>query len=246
MKTDLDDSGHERLTQAILARTSGGGCAAARERLCDLIDGALAPFDRDLTDGHLTHCAACADLAAALAETAGVLPSFAALAPRSSVVGDVLLATSRRPAQPAFGDRVAAWLRRAAARPRFSLEAAYVMTVLLLVILGNPVAAFRDASVRVEPRVAAVASAVGRPIAEMRAAGEERLTSVGRAIGPKAGSPGILAQGRARLWQFWQTRVDRPVRAIVLQVREWAVRAVGELRAIVGAPAGEPRRGPVR
>ena len=246
MKTELDASGHEALTRAILARTSGNGCAAARDRLCDFVDDALAPFDRSLVDGHLAHCPGCAALAAALAEATSVLPSFATLTPPTSVVFDVLRATSRRPPEPGLGERLSVWLGRVAARPRFSLEVAYVLTVLLLVVLGNPVDAFRDASVRVEPRVAAVASAVGRPIARARAAGEETLTSVGRAIKPKAEVVGTLAQGRALLWQFWQTYVDTPVRTVLSQMRQWAGRAVDELRTMVGAKAGEPSAGPVR
>jgi hypothetical protein len=246
MKTELDASGHEALTRAILARTSGDACGSARERLCDFVDDTLAPFDRGLVDGHLAHCQACGNLAAALAESAEVLPSFATLAPRTSVVFDVLRATSRRPPEPGLGERLSAWLGRVAARPRFSLEVAYVLTVLLLVVLGNPVDAFRDASVRVEPGVAAVASAVGRPIARARAAGEETLTSVGRAIKPKAEAVGTIAQGRLLLWQFWQTYVDAPVRAMVLQVREWAERAVLEVRTIVGAKGSEPPARPAR
>jgi anti-sigma factor RsiW len=246
MKIDLDAGGHEALAQAILARTSGSGCAAAHDRLCDFVDDALAPFDRSLVDGHLAHCPGCAALAAALAEASGVLPSFVSLSPRTSMVADVLRVTSRRPAEPTLGDRLSAWLARAAARPRFSLEVAYVLTVLLLVVLGNPVDAFRDASVRVEPRVAAVASAVGRPIAKVLAAGEGTLTSVERAIRPKAEAVPTFAQGRLLLWQYWQTYVDAPVRAMVLEARAWAGRVVNELRTIVGAPAGEPPTGPVR
>ena len=246
MKTELDAGGHEALTQAILAKTSGSACGSARERLCDLVDGALAPFDRDLTYGHLAHCPTCTDLAAALAESASVLPSFASLAPRTSVVSDVLRATSRKPVEPGLGERLSAWLGRAAARPRFSLEVAYVLTVLLLVVLGNPVAAFRDASVSVEPRVAAVASAVGRPIAKVRAAGEETLTNVGRAINPKAEAVGTIAQGRLLVSQFWQTYVDAPVRAVVLQLREWAERVLRELRTMMGAKGGEPPARPAR
>ena len=246
MKTELDAGGHEALTQAILARTSGNACGAARERLCDFVDGALAPFDRDLTDGHLAHCPACAHLAAALADSTIVLPSFVSLAPRTSVVFDVLRATSLRPAEPGLGERLSAWLGRLAARPRFSLEVAYVLTVLLLLVLGNPVAAFRDASVRVEPRVAAVASAVGRPIAKVRAAGEETLSNVSRAIKPRAGAVGTLAQGRALLWEYWQTYVDAPVRAVVLQLREWAEVALRELRTMTSAKSGEPPARPAR
>jgi anti-sigma factor RsiW len=246
MKTELDAGGHEALTQAILARTSGNACGAARERLCDFVDGALAPFDRDLTDGHLAHCPACTDLAAALAESTAVLPSFVSLAPRTSVVFDVLRATSFRPVEPGLGERLSAWLGRVAARPRFSLEVAYVLTVLLLLVLGNPVAAFRDASIRVEPRVAAVASAVGRPMAKARAAGEEALTNVSRAITPRTEAVGALAQGRAFLWEFWQTYVDAPMRTVVLQLREWAGIALRELRTVTGAKGSEPPAMPAR
>jgi anti-sigma factor RsiW len=246
MKHELDPGGHDALTRAILARTSGNPCGSARERLCDFVDDALAPFDRGLVEGHLAHCAACADLAEALAESTAVLPSFAALAPPTSVVFDVLRATSRRPSEPGLGERLAAWLGRVAARPRFSLEVAYVLTVLLLVVLGNPVDAFRDASVRVEPRVAAVATVMGRPIAKVRAAGEETLTSIGRAIKPKAEAVGTLAQGRLLLWQFWQTYVEAPVRTVIVQVSEWAERAVLEVRTIVGAMGREPSAGPAR
>jgi hypothetical protein len=246
MKTELDAGGHEALTQAILAKTSGNACGSARERLCDFVDGALAPFDSSLVDGHLAHCPACADLAQAMAESTAVLPSFARLAPRTSVVFDVLRATSRRPVEPGLGERLSAWLGRMAARPRFSLEVAYVLTVLLLVVLGNPVDAFRDASVRVEPRVAAVTSAVGRPIARARAAGEETMNSVSRAVKPKADAVGTLAQGRLALWQFWQTHVDAPMRTVMLQLREWAAGVIRELRTIVGAKTGEPPARPAR
>ena len=246
MNAELDTGGHEALTRAILARTSGNACASARDRLCDFVDGALDPFDRALVAGHLEHCTPCADLAGALSETSAVLTSFARLAPRTSVVFDVLRATSRRPPEPGLGERLSAWLGRAAARPRFSLEVAYVLTVLLLVVLGNPVAAFRDASVRVEPRVAAVAGAVGRPIAKARAAGEDTLASVGRAIGGRAEPAGTLEKGGAMLWRFWQTYVDAPVRNLFRQVSEWAARSLSDLKTMVGWKASEPRAGAAR
>ena len=194
---DMDAAGHESLAQAIVARTSGGGCATARERLCDFVDGSLAGLDRDLVGGHLDHCPACAELATALAETASVLPSFATLSPRFSLVPAVLAATSRRPVQPTLGDRVSAWLARAAERPRFSLEVAYVLTVLLLVVLGNPVHAFKEASDRVQPRVSVVQGRGertdrsplrrGRGEADARRAGDRAQGQVGRRRGHRPG-----------------------------------------------------------
>jgi predicted anti-sigma-YlaC factor YlaD len=243
---DMDAEGHESLSQAIVAKTSGGGCGAARERLCDFVDGALAPFDRDLVGGHLAHCPPCSALAAALADATALLPSFAGLAPRVSVVREVLTATSRRHVQPTFGDRVSAWVARAAQRPRFSLEVAYVLTVVLLIVLGNPVDAFREASARVQPRMSVVAAAVGRPLDHVRAAGEETLSTVERAIRPKVESVGSLAEGRALLWQWWQTYVDAPVRSIVSQMSAWIGRVVDAVRRMMGSPATEPAPHSVR
>jgi hypothetical protein len=240
MNHDLDDREHESLTQAILARTSRGGCAAARDRLCDFVDGALGALDRDLVGGHLEHCAACADLAAALAETASVLPVFATLAPRYSLVPAVLAATSRRTVRPTLGERAAAWLARAAARPRFALEAAYVLTVLLLVVLGNPVAAFREASVRVQPRVTSVRSAVTAPIDRLRVAGEEKLNVIEQAIAPKGKPVGAVGAARVALWQWWQNSVDGPVRAFLTRSTAWIVEVVNALWKSMGGSGGEP------
>jgi predicted anti-sigma-YlaC factor YlaD len=243
---DMEAAGHEALSQAIVARTSGSGCAAARDRLCDYVDGALASFDRDLVDGHLTHCPACAELTAVLSETTSLLPSFATLAPRASLVREVLDATSRRPVRPTVGQRVSAWLTHAAERPRFSIEVAYVLTVLLLVVLGNPVDAFKEASVRVQPRVNDAARAVSGPLVHLRAKGEETLTSVEHAIGPKAESASTMAQGRAVLWQWWQTYVDAPVRSIMSQVSEWTARLESAIRKAMTTSKSEPPAPAVR
>jgi anti-sigma factor RsiW len=243
---DLDDEGHESLSRSVLARTSGGACLTARGRLCDFIDGALTPFDRQLVDGHMEHCQACAALASALEESTRLLPVFASLAPRVSVVRDVLAATSRRPVAQTFGERVSVWLARAAQRPRFSLEVAYVLTVLILVVLGNPVDAFREASVRVQPRVSFVAGAVSRPLAHLRVTGEEMRSRMERAIRPTTEPVSSLAAARERLWRWWLTNVDAPVRAIVLQVSAWAGRAVEAFRKATGAPRGEPAAPAVR
>ncbi len=241
MKDELDDRGHEALTQAILARTSRGGCAAARDRLCDFVDGALGAIDRDLVGGHLEHCPACSELAAALAETASVLPSFATLSPRYALVPAVLAATSRRAEQPTLGERVSAWLSRAAARPRFAIEAAYVLTVLVLVVLGNPVSAFKDASVHVQPRITVLRSAVAAPIEKLRVAGEEKLNAIGQAIAPKGKPAGATDSARIALWQWWQAWVDGPVRSFLSRASTWASGLVDAAWKAMGGRDGEPK-----
>lgn len=247
----LDDEGHEALASAVLARTSGETCASARERLCNLVDGELAGFDRELVEGHLARCRDCSAVATALAEQARVLPSFAELMPRVSLVPGVLGATSQRPVEPSFAERAGAWLRRLSERPRFSLEVAYVMTVLLLVILGNPVDAFKEASVRVQPRVSAVAQAVSGPLARVREAGAEQIANVERALAPRfaekenelGSSP---ADFKMLLDGWWQRFLAGPFESIAREVRAWAGRAASALLGSSGRAASEPAQPPAR
>ncbi len=243
---DMDAAGHEALARDVVARTSGGACSAARDRLCDFVDGALPPLDRDLVAGHLAHCATCSSLAAALAETAAVLPSFAALPPCASLVPGVLAATSRRPVRPTAGERISAWLAHAVQRPRFSLEVAYVLTLLLLVAFGNPVDAFKDASVRVAPRVTAVAGAVRAPIEQLRATGERRLATVEGAVTAKAAPAGVLAGSRTWLWQWWEANVAAPARSLLATAGQWATQVVDAVRTAFGGSESEPPAGRMR
>lgn len=265
---DMDDEGHESLSQAVVARTSGGACGAARDRLCDLVDGALLPFDSRLVEGHLAHCLACAALASALEESSSLLPSFAELEPRVGIVRDVLAATSRRQADATFGvharpslfgsgstglrERVSAWIARVAQRPRFSFEVAYVLTLLLLVVFGNPVVAFRDASARVQPHVRDVALAVSRPLANARKVGANTLASVERAIRPNAGRANagpersVLAEGGELLYQWWQAHVVAPFWSVVSEARDVAGRVFDALRRAAGVATAEPTKPAVR
>jgi predicted anti-sigma-YlaC factor YlaD len=241
---DLDAVGHEALTAAVVAKTSGGGraCASARERLCDFADGDLEGFDRALVEGHLAHCAECSALADALAEHSRVLHTFASLAPRDGILREVLAATTRKQADPTAAEKIAAWIARAAERPRFSLEVAYVMTVLLLVVLGNPVDAFRDASVRVQPKVSAVAGAVSRPLGEIRSAGAERLSRVERALAPKLAGPetGWTDSLAARAEALLREWIAAPLQLIAAQVSEWAWRVFENVRRAFAATPTEP------
>ena len=141
---------------------------------------------------------------------------------------------------------MSAWLNRAAARPRFALEVAYVLTVLLLVVFGNPVNAFKDASVRVQPRITSVRSAVTAPIDRLRVAGEEKLTVIGQAIAPKGKPAGAVDNARAALWQWWETWVDAPARSFLTRASAWASAAVNAVWKAMGGSDGEPASRPAR
>lgn len=204
-----DEAAAEALAGAVLARTSGAACDTARDRLADLVDGELTGIDRELVEGHLGRCEACAALAGAMAQATALLPGFAELRPPADLTPAVLAATSRRPAPPSFDERLAAWLARLASRPRISLEAAYLCTLLIFLAVGNPVAAVRETSAkgrelaqpRVELLLERVASGPAGWVREVRAAVAERAaaSSAGRA---EAGLASRVSGMMASAWRW--------------------------------------------
>jgi hypothetical protein len=117
-------------------------------------DGPLDDQTRALVAGHLEHCAECRAIAATLTETRAVLATLVEIEPGVAFTADVVAATSgsripaRRPKHHGLSERwawagelrgrVAAAWQRMLARPRLSLELAYLATVLLVVANGNP------------------------------------------------------------------------------------------------------------
>ncbi len=238
------------LTASVLARTAGVACDTARDRLCSLLDGELAPFDRDLIEGHLAHCPSCRELAQVLERIEPVLSTFAEIPPPERFERDVLASTSRRPSAPSVGERIAEWLARAAQRPRFALEVAYACTLILLLVFGDPVKAYREVSTRAQPRVEGMAQAISRPLSSARQAGADTLSSVGRKLRPvvdelKPGASGArgtepgLAGGT-----WWREHVTAPLRAFGSWAARTARATVDQMINPRPAPArqGEPER----
>jgi len=125
------------LADAILARTSGAVCDSARERLCDRVDGELGPFDAELVDVHVLHCAECGALARTLRRLHEDLPRFPAIDPGPGFVEAVLSRTSRRPRRVPLRERWVAAVSQLLDRPRIALEGAFLSAV----IVGVPLAA---------------------------------------------------------------------------------------------------------
>ena len=205
------------LTASVLARTSGGGCDAARDRLCAFVDESLELLDRQLVGDHLAHCQACSALADAVARSTAILPSFAELPVPGTFVRDVLEATSLRDS-PSLADRVIELIGRAAARPRFSLELAYACTLVLVLLVGDPVRAFRDVSARgaeyARPTVGRAVEELTTPLAGVRAIHSRTVA----AIGVKA--------GRSTQADTWDGRLSAEIRRLESGARMIAQSAI--------------------
>jgi hypothetical protein len=128
----------EYLTRSVLDSTSGPSCASAEELLC-LDDGEASREGQRLLAAHLENCSHCSAMKAWLDEAKDVWPALSELDPGEGFTASVLLATSHSPAPPPswianLGRSVGQLLQR----PRFSWEAAYVGTLLLIALVGNP------------------------------------------------------------------------------------------------------------
>jgi hypothetical protein len=129
----MSDGERGDLTRAILVRTTGPACGRAQAMMvADPADARDSATDA-LLAGHLQHCRACRDLAAAWQETSDLLPALADIDPGAAFAADVFARTTRRP--------VSAWKTRwdrVVARPHFSLEVVYVAACLCVLLVGNP------------------------------------------------------------------------------------------------------------
>jgi len=153
----------ERLTDAILAATSGKSCARCHERLLAFDAGGLRAAERELVELHLEHCEECRGMAEALAWLKDVFPAMVEEEPGEACTAAILARTSLAPhgvaglwrsTQERLGDfffgpaSIFASARgrwqRALQRPLFPLEAAYVATLLVLLLAGTPVSPFHS------------------------------------------------------------------------------------------------------
>ena len=153
------------LAESILARTSGSPCAPAQARLGELVDWALdrqdpvttqvldlgmdqqldQQLDHEadqetalaLVDGHVRHCPECAAVARTLIRLRDDLPTFAELSPRASLLREVLVRTTSKPAQEAgLWTRLREAGQRLLERPRIAWEVGYVATLVAWLVFG--------------------------------------------------------------------------------------------------------------
>ena len=189
----------EALTQAILARTSGSPCERLHTLACDFVDGALDEARSGLLRGHMDHCASCAALVRALAESSAVLPAMADVDPGPWFTQRVLRTTSRRPLERGFDAR-ALW-RKLLHRPRIALETAYLGAALGVVGLQAPVPWH---SLRAPAVVRNLAVPAQRVVGDVVQGGQRTAASLRRIFPARAeGIPSSLwqrATAKVRAW----------------------------------------------
>ncbi len=139
------------LTRSILERTSGPACPRAREHLCDFVDGTLETGYAEILAIHLAGCAECSALSESLAELKQTLPLLSEIDPGLGFTSRVLQATAGRPVEPSLSplERLRRWWVRLIQRPRFSWEAAYLGTIVLVTLAGNPLTTVDQLAVQV-------------------------------------------------------------------------------------------------
>lgn len=118
-----------------------------------------------LLDAHVAECPGCGAVAAAMEEIRSVLPVLSEIDPGTDFTAAVVRNTTgavkapRRTgssAKTSFG----AWWDALLARPRLSLELAYVATVLAVVLAGNPILVADSVAARATTLVADATSRV--------------------------------------------------------------------------------------
>jgi hypothetical protein len=193
--TGPDAAESERLVRGVLARTTGDACARAHALLPDAVDGRLADGDARLLARHVEHCGDCAELRAALAWVAPLLPGAARLEPGEDFAAAVLAATTgagREAGRPAWLEALAARWRSLIRRPRFSLEGAYALTLVLIALFGTPLSPAREAPTRALALVQEGPRALVADAPDLRAVGEGVARGAG-ALWERGGAPVLSA-----------------------------------------------------
>ncbi len=224
------------LVASVLGRTSGSPCARAEELLPSFVDGdeALDAGGREILEAHLSHCEPCSRLLEVLQESRGVLPALAEMQPPPGFLQRVLAVTSRRPQYSPF----VTWWMRLLDRPRASLELAYTVSVLLVVLLGNPVAAFHEA------RDQAVRFAGSVPVSRLTdqlPATEAATGTIGRLLGGLTSVANAITNEIVERWRQARALLDE-LEASAASAIKW-LSTIDLARTLRGGAQPPPSRG---
>lgn len=190
------------LVASVLSETVGSSCLACERLLCDYADQHLPDDHRALVTAHLDSCGECRDVAGALASLASDLPRLAEIEPDELFVDAVLAATLP------LRVRLRRWWRvtwpRWVVRPRFAAEAAYVTTLILVLIFsvpGSPLQAMPGQAVELARR-GTPARTISDPWGRLEAA-----------IGPRVETL-ATSEGARAVADSWRTTVELGASAV--------------------------------
>ena len=246
----------------VLARTSGPACPRARLLVGGAPDAPMPPLDRALLAAHLERCEACRTLAETLPAVVAVLPSLAEADPGPGFTARVLAATVRasgRPLPTRWRDRWLDWWKRLALRPRIAWEGAYALTLVLVLVVGDPVKAWDSAAAGLrawsvpatplslpEPAISGVRAAVAYRGARMaegidaaRAWMERRAQGTAALVATLRSDDAASA---SRLWLVMAEIADAAERWGV-RILSWASDLATAFRPEARAPAPPPAAG---
>ena len=210
------------LADAVLSRTCGQPCEAARARLGDLLHGGLGPVDHRLVEEHLRHCPECAALAAAAARLGVELPAFADLTPPPAFADAVLARTRGRTAtRRAVVGRWRDAARRLFTRPRIAWEAGYVAALVFWLVFGASWSPLRTTAV--EARIL-----LQQSVSVAREVGADSAASVNRTVAGVVDSVASVNRTVAGV-------SDRIVRAAARGADDFAGRFAGRWRRAAAA-----------
>ncbi len=186
------DDRREDLVRGILDRTTGPVCHRCLEMLPRLARGGLTGLDRTLVQSHLEHCRDCRTVAVVLGWLQGELPTMATIEPGEEFTAAVLARTARLPSRAAAAgrltgsaqlmDRVGRWWERQLRRPLFVWQAAYVLTVVLVLLTALPGAPLRGMPERIRTSVQAAYVEVPLTGQVLQAADRQAATLAGTVV----------------------------------------------------------------
>jgi len=119
------------LADSILAATGSDTCTACEELLGDFVDGILEQTESRYVQNHIDNCADCQAAAAALVLLDSELASLSATEPRVNLTASILARTTASDTSWSFYTKLMH-------RPRISLEASFVFTMIFVLIFGIP------------------------------------------------------------------------------------------------------------
>lgn len=125
----------DKFTQQILHALQLDACQQAQMLLDDCANKLLPSFHEELTHRHLEHCIECSALYAEIVSTNARLPALQSLRAPQGFTDSVMARTARgrvASQRKPESQRLRAWLRR----PRFALESAYAMTIIVMLFSG--------------------------------------------------------------------------------------------------------------